>query len=165
MGLLGRLLRKSQPPSGKLLEDSITRLRVGLFARLWKRYTPAYGGDQAKFMSVAILNEALAEEPTSQEAGLFRSRNGDLISREAMTLTLDTQMAQGLSYLYAAQTLLLVFMTRNPFSEAAQLLCQRANDLKIYIPNTYDICGSGDAQDCILAISAFSISFLNESKP
>jgi hypothetical protein len=143
-----------------LLDESITQLRVGVFSRLLKKYTPIFGEAQGKFLCAAILNEALLEDPGNNEAKKYLARNQDLVKSESLNLHTDTDLAEGLSYLYAAQTLYLAFATRNPFSERAAELGQRAADLSIYIPNTYDICGSGDANACILAISHYAISFV-----
>ena len=68
-------------------------------------------------------------------------------------------VAEPLSYLYAAITLLLAIRTRNPFSELSSQLGARATELALYIPNTYDICGSGDAAECIQAINDFSVNY------
>ena len=66
----------------------------------------------------------------------------------------------GSPYLYAAQTLLLAIELRDPFSARAQELGERATELSILIPNTYDICGSGDARECVRAISEYASRFV-----
>lgn len=76
-----------------------------------------------------------------------------------MKLRLDPVLAEALSYLYAAPTLYLAYVTHNPFSERAQALGQRATQLSIHIPNTYELCGSGDANECIAAIASYALKF------
>jgi hypothetical protein len=78
MGLLKRLLLTLGWPSvasspeyfastSEALEYSITKLRIGLFSQLYRAYSSRYG-DETKFICGAILNEALAEEPSNDAA-------------------------------------------------------------------------------------------------
>jgi hypothetical protein len=143
-----------------LLDESIAKLRVGVLGRLLKKYIQTFGEAQGKFLCAAILNEALLEDSGSNEAKRYLVRHQDLVKSESLKLHADTELAEGLSYLYAAQTLYLAIATGNPFSERSAELGQQATDLSIYIPNAYDICGTGDANDCILAISRYATNFV-----
>ncbi len=78
---------------------------------------------------------------------------------------MDPMLSEALSYLYAAQTLYLAFATRNPFSEEAEALGKRATKLSIHIPNTYELCGSGDANECIDAIASYALRFFTAMTP
>jgi hypothetical protein len=160
MGLRDRIRNAFKPAPVKVLEASIEKLRLGIFARLWKKYTAEYG-DQSKFLSVAILNEAILETPSNAEAEMYLAANRALIATEAMKVHLDAELAEGLSYLYAAQILYSVWVTRSPLPDQSTKLAEKATELELYIPNTHDICGSSDANDCILAISQYAAKFLD----
>lgn len=64
MGFLDRIIRKSKPEVIQLLEEGITKLRIGIFGRLLRKYTPIHGEAQSKLLSVAILNDACRAFPT-----------------------------------------------------------------------------------------------------
>jgi hypothetical protein len=76
-----------------------------------------------------------------------------------MKLHLDPALSEALSYLYAAQTLYPAYATRDPFSERSQVLGKRATKLLIHIPNTYELCGSSDGNECIAAIASYALKF------
>ena len=144
----------------KLLDASIERLRAGIFGRLNQQYAARFG-TESQFLSAAILNEAVLEGPSNKKAEEFRAKNASLISDEAMKMHLNVDLAQGLSYLYAAQTLYLVWLTKSPFSARAQALGEKATELNIHIPSTFDICGSDDAMACIAAIYEYASDFVS----
>ena len=118
-----------------MLEESVEKLRVGIFARLYESYIPNLGEHQAKFLAAAVLNEALLESPGNDEATHYYATHMTSILNNAMKLHLDPVLPEALSYLYAAQTLYLAYATRNPFSERTQALGKRATKLSIHIPN------------------------------
>jgi hypothetical protein len=162
MEKLARTLKPAPPAPIQLLEESMSRLRIGIFARLLRKYAPVRGEEEGKFLSAALLNEALTEEPRNDQARKYLARNRSVVAQELMKLRDDAGLAEALSYLYAAQTLYLACATRSPLSERAQALGERATELGIYIPNTYDLCGSGDANACVLAIVEYARRFFSE---
>ncbi len=164
MGFFSKIFSDSNKQNIKLLEATITQLRVGIFSRLSKKYIPVYGKQNGEFLSVAILNEALIENPTNEEAENYCRNNKLLINEEVLQLSFDPVISEAFSYLYAAQTLLLVFLTREPFSKRSQELGEQASRLGIYIPNTFDICGSDNAQECIFAIMEYSTKYLKKNE-
>jgi hypothetical protein len=83
----------------------------------------------------------------------------ELVRKEAIGLVALAEIPEALSYLYAAITLLLAIRTRDPFSELSAQLGARATELSLNILSTYDICGSGDAIECIQEIAAFAMNF------
>jgi hypothetical protein len=64
-----------------------------------------------------------------------------------------------LSYLYVAIVLHAVIQTGNPMPEFSSRLVDRATELGIWIPNSYDICGSDDVVQCTEAIGALADEF------
>ncbi len=164
MGILAKIFGGSKKQTIELLEASITQLRVGLFSRLSKNYYPIYGKQKGEFLSAALLNNVLLKKPGNKDGEHFYLNNVVLIEEELKKLSSDTVIAEALSYLYAAQTLYLVFITKDPFSKGAQEFGEQATNLSIYIPNTYDICGSDNVQECVLEIMKYSSKFIDESK-
>jgi hypothetical protein len=49
--------------------------------------------------------------------------------------------------------------TAQPVSSQAADILEIANRLGFYIPNTFDICGSDDVEDCIVAIDKYAREF------
>ena len=159
MGFLNRIFRSSTTNRVKALDESISNLRLGIFGRLLRKYRKTHGETQGSLLCAAILNEALVEEPTNDDARRYLARHRDLIKVESLKLSHDADLAEAFSYLYAAQALYLSIATHSPFSERAQIL-QRACALSLSIPNTYEICGTGDGNDCIVAIFRCAAGFV-----
>ena len=164
MGILAKIFGGHKEQTIELLEASITQLRVGLFSTLSKFYYPIYGKQDGEFLSSALLNNVLLEKPGNIDGENFCRNNVELIEEELKKLSFEKVIAEALSYLYAAQTLYLVFITKDPFSKQAQKLGEKATKLSIYIPNTYDICGSDNVQECVFEIMKYSSKFIDESK-
>ncbi len=164
MGIISKILDSFKDRTIELLEASIAQLRLGIFSRLSKKYFDNYGKQNGEFLSAAILNKILLEEPGHDEGKQFRENNNVLIEEELLKIPDDEVIVNALSYLYAAQTLYLVYLTKEPFSKRAQELGEQATRLSIYIPNTYDICGSDNVQECVLEIMKYSSKFFNEYK-
>ncbi len=72
-------------------------------------------------------------------------------------------VAKALSYLYAAMTLHLAIRTGDPLSELGVRLADRTAELAIDIPSTHDICGHGDAVQCIRVIGTLAAQYRNRS--
>jgi hypothetical protein len=157
MRILERLFGGQKARSVALLEGAIGRLRVGLFATLDKSHRAAYADERFRtFLCAAILNHVVVEPPGNNEAVKFAETHWALIEAEARKIGDDPEISRIASYLYAAQILHAAISTRDPFSERAQVLGERATDLGIYIPNTYDICGQGDGASCTIAIAEYA---------
>jgi hypothetical protein len=164
MGIISKIFGCFKNQTIELLEASIAQLRLGIFSRLSKRYFKDYGKQNGEYLSAAILNKILLEEPGNDEGKLFSENNALLIEKELQTISEDKIIADAFSYLFAAQTLYLVYLTKEPFSKRAQELGEQATKLSIYIPNTYDICGSDNVQECVLEIMKYASKFINEQK-
>lgn len=154
MGIFSKLFGKSRHDYVRLLDESITKLRLAAFTRL-EKYLAAHGKD-TNFLAAGILNEALVEEPGNTDAQKYLEQNRQLIKSETRKLNQDPKLAEVLSYLYAAQTLYLAIVTHNPFSNRTQELGNKAIELSLNIASIYQICGSNDAQKCIVALSEIS---------
>jgi len=144
------------------LNYSITKLRTGLSADLDKRYSPIYG-DDAKYLCAAILNEALVEKPADKKAAKYTLAQRDLISTEVLRLHTLPETARALSYLYTAQILYLHLSNLSGNKTAASRIPEltgRATELSIAIPDTYKICGRGDAYSCAQVLVSFAEAYV-----
>lgn len=152
--------RSARPVVVQLLEESNQHLRLGMFAYLCKnRYDPLYGNEQANLWAVAVLNTVLVEEATNEEGRTFYETNRQNVMPEALKLRDHPLLAECASYLYAAQVIYLATMTMDPLPEHSRELAARATELGLYIPNTFDICGSSDAAECSRRIADFATEF------
>jgi hypothetical protein len=147
----------------EVVDQSINCLRLGIFSYLQKKYVPVFGKEDAKFWAVAVLNAIIVEEPGNEQAKAFYRKNKDKILKEALNVRNDNELATAASYLYAAQTIYLAGLTKAPLSQRAQELGEQATRLGIYIPNTYEICGSNDISTCINSIDSFAKEFVNKN--
>jgi hypothetical protein len=163
MSIYSFLFRFTNAQTINSINASIAKLRLGIFALLMKKYLPEYGEEKSKLLGAAVLNEATLEKPGNRAAKSFYQENSELIEEEAKNIVLDDKLPKAFSYLYAALTYYFVFTTGKPISKKSEKLGERATDLYLYIPNTYDICGSGDAKECINAISEFAEKFVAEN--
>ena len=145
-----------------MLEAAIERLQIGIALSLSTEYTvrfePQSPGD-ALLLANCILSYATVMPPIGSRAKVYEATHRELIVEEAMRLSQLKEVAEPFSYLYAGVTLLLAIRTKNSFSELATQLCDRATELSLDIPNTYDLCGSADAVQCIQAIGNFSVRY------
>jgi hypothetical protein len=155
MGFLGKQFGEKATPAA-LLVDAMTQLQVGILTNLIVEYRSLAAQANVTLLAAAVLNEAVLESPINAEADQFSRAHSELVRKETLKLCQNPDIAEALSYLYVAKTLHLAFATRNPLSEEAERLGERATELGIYIPNTYDVCGSGDAIECIRAIGEFA---------
>lgn len=145
-----------------MLEEAIERLQIGIVMQLTLEYSgrlrlvpPA----EAVTLASCVLSYATAMDPIGEQALQYQRKHGELVRTQAQQLAAFDDVAEALSHLYAAITLLLAIRTRNPFSELSSQLGARATELSLCIPSTYDICGSGDAVECIQAIATFSMDY------
>ena len=162
MGLLDRLFRRTASPATRLM-DAIANLQIGIVTNLIIEYGSRLPQFDAVSLAGAVLSEVVMEPPTSAEIATFSRAHSTLVRTELLRLSQNAGVlglrhnagvADALSYLYAAKTIQLALIG-SPQSEAARLL-RHAIELGIYIPNMYDICGSADANQCLIAIGEFA---------
>jgi hypothetical protein len=143
-------------------------LRLGLFSRLLNRHASRYPDEQTNLLSAAVMNEILAEEPTNSEGRRYLQERQDLIALEASKVYEDSELVGACSCLYAVQIIYWNFQAgqaaalgRSPAQvrNRPMELAQRASQLRIHIPNTYELGGSGDAIDSIVAICRIAKEF------
>jgi hypothetical protein len=141
---------KAFEATAEALDFSITKLRTGLFLNLYNLYSQTYG-DEAKYLCGAILNNVLVEEPTNEAAKRYKDEKSELIRNELANLHLHSETSKALSYLYAAQILYLnlsAFSGNKHAGAKIPELTRRATEAHVMIPDTYEICGKGDAYSC-----------------
>ena len=151
-----------RPTSVTILNDAIERLQIGIAMNLildYKTRLKFQSPSDAVLLANCVLSYATAMNPIGESAKQHGKKHADLVRDEALRLAVPAKVAEALSYLYAAITLLLAIRTRDPFSESSTQLGARATELSLYIPNTYDICDSGDAVECIQAIATFALNY------
>lgn len=162
MGLFSKILGPHPEPAA-ILSEAIERLQAGILTNLTLLYGSRLPPTEALLLANCVLNYAMRMEPLGAEAQSYQESHGDLGREEAMRLSSEPEVAEALSYLYAAITLHLAIRTGQPLSQQAFEVGQRATELSLYIPNTYDICGSGDALKCIQAIRTFAQDYLRRA--
>jgi hypothetical protein len=142
-----------------MLTDAISQLYAAVVTNLTLKYIPRHGSQDALLLAGCVLSEAMMEPPYTDNAARYQRSHSASVRDAALQIAADPDVAAAFAYLYAAKTVQLVFVTGSPFSELARALGKRATELAIDIPNTYDICGSGDALTCIHAIADFAKSY------
>lgn len=146
-----------------MLADAMTNLKVGVLTNLILNYRSREAPSEVTLLAGAVMAEATLEPSALPEVGTFAQTHASLVREEALKLCENASVVDALSYFYAAETLRLAMVTRNPMSDEAMTLGERATELGIYIPNTYDICGSGDAGECVRAIAQFAERYREQS--
>ncbi len=150
------------PEPVRILEEAIERLQIGVVMDLAMEYGSRVRLEapvEAMLLANCVLSYAIQMPPLGERAQEFERSHAEMIRKEALELEELAEPARAFSYLYAAIILLLAIRARDPYSEQASQLGDRATELGLDIPSTYDICGSGDAVKCIQAINAFSIEY------
>lgn len=145
------------------LREAIEHLQAGIVTNLTAEYSSRVPPKEALTMAMCALSYAMAVDPIGEEAQAFHSQYPEVVLREASALADNGRVRPALSNLYAGLTILSAIQTRDPFSAAAAELGERATSLSVYIPNTYDICGSEDALQCIAALHSYAKQYLAES--
>jgi hypothetical protein len=153
---------KRKPDPVASLVDAIERLQIAIASNLITDYgtrlrlqTPG----EAVLLADCVLSYATAMNPVGESAQQYGKTHANLVETEALRIATLAEVAEAFSYLYAAITLLLAIRSGNPFSDTSVELGTRATELSLYIPNTYDICGSDDAVCCIQAIAMFATNY------
>jgi hypothetical protein len=134
-------------------------LALGVFAQLRKRYMADRNEQDCNLLCTAILNQIAGQGPANKESEQFLATNRRVIEEAALELHNDEVVAKAVSYFYAARTIRFSIETAQPISPQAAAVLELANRLGFYIPNTFDICGSNNAEDSILAIDKYAREF------
>jgi hypothetical protein len=157
----GSAPNKTDPVSR--LTDSIERLQAGIVTSLTAAYSVTTNPADAVLLATCVISYAIAVEPPGADAARFAAANRQLVATKSQELARNETVVEPLSYLYAALTILIAIQSRDPLSEAAVVLGNRATELSLYVPNTYDICGSNDALECISAVHTYAQAYLNDA--
>lgn len=159
LGIFKSRARKTREAALGLLARSEKNLRLGIFAQLRKIYSAGRSQQDCNLLCAAIVNEIAGDRPTNKDCEHFSPKNRDEIEKSALELQHDELFANAASYLYAAMTIRLSIETAPPVSPEPAEVLEIANRLGFYIPYTFDICGSNNAEDCILAIDKYACEF------
>jgi len=163
MGFFSNLFRPQQQLATTLVE-AIERLQMALLTKLTIHYSARFPPTEALSLANCVLTYAMLVEPTSDDAKKYYQAHRQFVCDQAAQLSANADVAEAFSYLFAALTIHIAIQTRSPVSEPAAQLCTRATELSMYVPNTYDICGTGDAGECIAAISVFSQNYMRDAR-
>ena len=130
-------------------------LRFTIILRLHQQYADTMGED-ARHMSVALLQDALREEPGDEEGVRFTTDNQAAIDCESRNLHRDTAVTEALSLFYATQFQLM--KARGDFDSREGIdrwmeITKRAQQLEIPVPSSREICGSDDAANCAKSLA------------
>lgn len=164
MGLFNRIFGGQSRELG-LLVEAIERLQIGIVILLcleYNKHNPRIKSGEELVLSSCVLSYATLMQPDREEVRQYFARYGSFVRSESLKLHTHPQLAEALSCLYAALTLFLVKKTGNPF--AARDLATRASELSLYIPNTFDLCGTGSSTESIAAISRYAGKLKQELK-
>jgi hypothetical protein len=162
VGFFNNLFVTRKNSAKEVLTAAESQLRLCLFAHLYERYSAIYGQEEGKFWTAAVINEILLETTTNEAAKTFLKEHEQAVQDESFCYNLGDRCAEIVSYLAAADTLLLAIETGSPMSKRATELGEHLSRLNFYIPNTHDICGSGDALECIRTINEYARKLTNE---
>ncbi|HEV8147845.1 MAG TPA: hypothetical protein VGP79_15760 [Bryobacteraceae bacterium] len=143
------------PDRSAQLAEVVTMLRFTIILRLHQQYTDPLGED-ARHLSVALLQDAIVEAPGDEECAIYARDNRELIDREALKLNQDGAVAEALSLFYATQFQLM--KARGDFDSREGIdrwmeITKRAQQLEIPVPSGREICGSDDAASCTQALT------------
>jgi hypothetical protein len=155
MSFLGNLFRP-RPERATTLTEPIELLQMAILTKLTVHYSSRFSPTEALVLANCVLTYAMLVEPQGADAQKYCESHEELVRDQAAQLSTNVEVAEAFSYLYAALTIHVAILTKNPFSEPAARLCDRATELSLYIPNTYDICGSDNASECVQAIQTFA---------
>ena len=139
---------------------AVERLQAGILTNLTAAYSSRMPPTDALPLAMCVLSYAMVVAPVGDNAKAFQANNPALIQAEALKLSDNESVRTALSYLYASLTILIAIRTRSQLADAAIHLGNRATELSIYIPNTYDICGSDDAITCIAALCTYANNYV-----
>jgi hypothetical protein len=146
-----------------LLARSEQNLLLGIFAQLRKTYSSGRSEQDCNLLCAAIVNKILGQSPTNKDGEQFLAGNRDAVEQAALELQHDELLATTVSYLYAAIIVRLSIETAQPgFTQSAEIQ-ELANRFGFYIPNTFDICGSNNVEDCIVAIDKYAREFVRSA--
>lgn len=162
MGFLRKLMGRAPRPE-VILTEAIEHLQIGILTNLILQYRSRPDPNEAVLLANCVLSHAILTTPTDLEAQEFQKKHSSLVSEQALMLAQNAEIHDALSHLYAAITLYLVIRTGSPVSEESNQLCARATELSIYLPNTFDICGSDDAIQCVNAIAKFADGYMQRA--
>lgn len=159
LGIFRSRATKMREAALGLLVRSEQNLSLGIFAQLRKRYSTERSEQDCNLLCAAIVNQLAGHSPANKDGEQFLARNRDAVEQGALELQHDEVLAKAVSYLYAAMIVRFSIETAQPVSSQAADILELANRLGFYIPNTFDICGSDNVEDCIVAIDKYAREF------
>jgi hypothetical protein len=143
------------------LANSAVQLRLAVFGLLVEKYVPVMGQVEGGELAVGVMNYALIEEPTTQSRA-YAQHHSERMEEEAGKLWADAKLAEALSYLYAALIMQACVQERAPTTQRGADLANRASELCLRIPNTYDICGTSNARESVGALAVYANDLAKE---
>lgn len=158
LGIFRSRAKKTREAALGLLARSEQNLSVGIFAHLCRRFSAGRSEQDCSLLCAAIVNQIAGHKLTNKEAEEFLASNRDTVEQSAFDLRFDKALAGAISYLYAAMIIRLSIET-GQFSSRSADIVEIADRLGFHIPNTFDICGSNNVEDCILAIDKYARDF------
>jgi hypothetical protein len=165
MGFFRKLFGGTAPPTPPhaALENAITQLELSILTKLITGYAASVGPRNAVLLGASVVAEAVREPLINAEEREYCESHSALVREEALKLGQNPEVADALSYLYAAKRIYFAFMTRNLQSVEVQRLGAAASELGIYISSTYDVGGSADPIDCIRTIAEFARKYKQQT--
>lgn len=167
MGFLEELFQSRAEKFLQILEGDVNLLRIVFYGYLCQKYTLSYGQGTGTLLAVAVLNTLILQESSNDAEKQFYVDNKNRIQEEASSVHRDAVLSgcSGIaSYLYASEILLGTAMIKNPQTaydvkeqclRRIEALEEQAASLLIWVPDSYDICGSNDPLMCIQGIHRF----------
>lgn len=95
----------------------------------------------------------------NQDGEQFVASNRDAVEQAALELQHDEILAKAVSYHYAAMIVRFSIERAQPASPQAAEILDLANRLGFDIPNTFDICGNNNVENCMEAIEKYAREF------
>src|SRR5256885_1641779 len=128
MGFFRNLFRPQQQLATALVE-AIEHLQMAILAKLTADYSSRFPPTEALSLADCVLTYTILTDPLGDDAKQYYQAHRQLVCDEAAQLSAKANVAEAFSYLLAALTIHIAIQTRNPLSEPAAQLCNRATEL------------------------------------
>jgi hypothetical protein len=159
LGIFKSRATKTREAALGLLARSEQNLSLGIFAQLRKKYSPGRSEQDCNLLCAAIANEIAGHSPANKDGEQFLAANRATVGQAALELQHHELLAKAVSYLYTAMIVRFSIETAQPVSSQSAEILELADRFGFYIPNTFDICGSTNVEDCIVAIDKYACEF------
>jgi hypothetical protein len=124
-----------------IIESGVSNIKLGVFTRLCKAYTQAFGPDRATPLAYCVVRHMFFDPLNQPTLEKFARDNASLIDEELRKALSNEDLREAIALAYSARIMALGWHTGDPFNDETNRLVERASHHGIDLPNIVQMWG------------------------